>query len=125
MGFIHRRTSKQASKVKNLLGLTLSRLAVARRPRLARRSISRDDVGQLLALGHQDRALHRVWDSLGSQSSYILFNGSILMLALFSLQAEQVIQEEKMLEAFDMIEVYCNRLIEHAAQLDKLQYVSF
>ncbi|GJN08421.1 hypothetical protein PR202_ga26334 [Eleusine coracana subsp. coracana] len=92
MGFIHRRTSKQAGKVKNLLGLALSRLAVARRPRLARKSISRGDVGQLLALGHQDRALHR---------------------------AEQVIEEEKMLEAFDMIELYCNRLIEHAAQLDK------
>jgi hypothetical protein len=30
-----------------------------------------------------------------------------------------------MLEAFDMIELYCNRLIEHAAQLDKPQYVSF
>ncbi|TVU47681.1 hypothetical protein EJB05_07287 [Eragrostis curvula] len=90
MGFIHRRTSKQTSKV-NLLGLSLSRLAVARRPRLARKSISRSDVDQLLALGHRDRALHR---------------------------AEQVI-EENMLEAFDMIRLYCNCLIEHAAQLDK------
>ncbi|KAK3147765.1 hypothetical protein QOZ80_3BG0286430 [Eleusine coracana subsp. coracana] len=92
MGFIHRRTSKQAGKVKNLLGLALSRLAVARRPRLARKSIFRGDVGQLLALGYQDRALHR---------------------------AEQVIEEENMLEAFDMIELYCNRLIEYAVQLDK------
>jgi vacuolar protein sorting-associated protein IST1 len=61
MGFIHRRTSKQTSKVKTLLGLALSRLAAARRPRLARKSISCSDVGQLLALGHLDRALHRVW----------------------------------------------------------------
>lgn len=61
MGFIHRRTSKQTSKVKTLLGLSLSRLAAARRPRLARKSISHSDVGQLLALGHLDRALHRVW----------------------------------------------------------------
>ena len=60
MGFIHKRTTKQTSKVKNLLVLALSRLGVARRPRLARKSISRADVGQLLALGHQDRALHRV-----------------------------------------------------------------
>jgi hypothetical protein len=30
-----------------------------------------------------------------------------------------------MLEAFHMIEPYCNRLMEHAAQLDKPQYVSF
>ncbi|CAD6202972.1 unnamed protein product [Miscanthus lutarioriparius] len=60
MGFIHRRTSKQTSKVKTLLGLALSRLAAARRPRLARKSISRSDVGQLLALRHLDRALHRL-----------------------------------------------------------------
>ncbi|GJN30937.1 hypothetical protein PR202_gb19285 [Eleusine coracana subsp. coracana] len=120
MGFIHRRTSKQAGKVKNLLGLALSRLAVARRPRLARKSIFRGDVGQLLALGYQDRALHRVCTSLESQSSYtVLFNTGILMLAPFSSQAEQVIEEENMLEAFDMIELYCNRLIEYAVQLDK------
>ncbi|KAG2553236.1 uncharacterized protein LOC120652962 [Panicum virgatum] len=92
MGFIHRRTSKQTGRVKNLLGLALSRLAVARRPRLARKSISRGDVGQLLALGHLDRTLHR---------------------------AEQVIEEDNMLEAFNIIEQYCNRLIEHAKQLDK------
>ncbi|RLN18601.1 IST1-like protein [Panicum miliaceum] len=92
MGFIHRRTSKQTGRVKTLLGLALTRLAVARRPRLARKSISRGDVGQLLALGHLDRALHR---------------------------AEQVIEEDNMLEAFNIIELYCNRLIEHAKQLDK------
>lgn len=60
MGFIQGRTSKQTSRVKTLLRLALSRLAAARRPRLARKSISRSDVGQLLALGHIDRALHRV-----------------------------------------------------------------
>ncbi|TKV97008.1 hypothetical protein SEVIR_9G467500v4 [Setaria viridis] len=92
MGFIHRRTSKQTSKVKTLLELALSRLTVASRPRLARKSISRSDVAQLLALGHLDRALHR---------------------------AEQVMEEDNMLEAFNIIELYCNRLIEHAKQLDK------
>ncbi|PUZ41851.1 hypothetical protein GQ55_9G537200 [Panicum hallii var. hallii] len=92
MGFIHRRTSKQTGRVKTLLGLALKRLAVARRPRLARKSISRGDVGQLLALGRLDRALHR---------------------------AEQVIEEDNMLEAFNIIELYCDRLIEHAKQLDK------
>jgi hypothetical protein len=47
------------------------------------------------------------------------------MLASLSLQAHQVIEEENMLEAFDMIELYCNRLIQHAVQLDKPQYVYF
>ena len=50
MGFVHRRTSKQTSKVKTLLGPALSRLAAARRPRFARKSITRSDVGQLLAV---------------------------------------------------------------------------
>lgn len=60
MGFIHRKTSKKTAKLKTLLGLAVSRLAVARRPRVARKSIACGDVGQLLALGHLDRALHRV-----------------------------------------------------------------
>ncbi|XP_062208854.1 uncharacterized protein LOC133910490 [Phragmites australis] len=94
MGFFHRKTSKQTSRVKNLLKLALSRLAIARRPRLARKSISRGDAGQLLALGHLDRALRR---------------------------AEQVIEEDNMLQAFDIIELCCKRLIQHAAQLDKPQ----
>ncbi|KAF8676649.1 hypothetical protein HU200_046884 [Digitaria exilis] len=92
MGFIHRRTSKQTVKVKTLLGLALTRLAVARRPHVARRSISSSDVSQFLALGHLDRALHR---------------------------AEHVIEEDNILEAFSIIELYCNRLIENAKQLDK------
>ncbi|XP_006649770.1 uncharacterized protein LOC102715830 [Oryza brachyantha] len=92
MGFIHWKTSKQTGKLKTLLGLALSRIAVARRPRLARKSIATDDVRQLLTLGHLDRAIHR---------------------------AEQVIVEDTMLEAFEMIELYCKRLIEHAARLDK------
>ncbi|KAL5217964.1 hypothetical protein ABZP36_018648 [Zizania latifolia] len=92
MGFIHRKTSKQTRKLKTLLHLAVSRIAVARRPRLARKSIATGDVGQLLALGHLDRAIHRV---------------------------EQVIEESNMLEAFEMIELYCKRLIEKAVQLDK------
>ncbi|XBH85934.1 hypothetical protein VPH35_073726 [Triticum aestivum] len=91
MGFLHK-TSKQTAKLKSLLGLAVSRIAVARQPRLARRSIACSDVSQLLVLGHLDRALHR---------------------------AEQVIQEDNMLEAFGIIELYCKRLIEQAEQLDK------
>jgi hypothetical protein len=60
MGFFHRNTSKQTSRVKKLLKLTLARLVTARCPRLARKSISRGDVSQLLALGYLECALHRV-----------------------------------------------------------------
>nr|CAB3446409.1 unnamed protein product [Digitaria exilis] len=94
MGFFNRKTSKQTSRVKKLLKLALSRLTIARRPRLARKSISLSDVGQLLILGHLDRAIQR---------------------------AEQFIEEDNMLLALDIIELYCKSLIEHAAKLDKPQ----
>ncbi|KAL6648423.1 hypothetical protein ACP70R_012647 [Stipagrostis hirtigluma subsp. patula] len=92
MGLFGKSTSKQTAKLKSLAKLTASRLAVVRRPRLGRRSIARGDVGQLLAIGHLDRAL---------------------------LRAEQVIEEDNMLEVLDIIELYCKILIEHAAQLEK------
>lgn len=63
MGFFHGKTSKQTSRVKKLLTLALSRgsrLAIAQRPRLTRKSISRCDViSQLLELGHLHRAFRR------------------------------------------------------------------
>ncbi|CAM0872361.1 unnamed protein product [Alopecurus aequalis] len=92
MGFFTKSTSKQTAKLKALIKLAVARLAVARRPRVGRRSIARADVAQLLAIGHLDRALVR---------------------------AEQVIEEDSMLEVLDILELYCRILIDHAAQLDK------
>jgi vacuolar protein sorting-associated protein IST1 len=37
------------------------------------------------------------------------------------MQAEQVIEEDNMLQAFEIIELSCKRLIDHAAELDKPQ----
>ncbi|RRT54590.1 hypothetical protein BHE74_00015656 [Ensete ventricosum] len=54
------RTSRQTSKLKSFLGLTVSRLAVLRNRRQVRRDQARGDVVQLLQLGHVDRALLRV-----------------------------------------------------------------
>lgn len=45
------------------------------------------------------------------------------MLAYLLVQAEQVIQEDNMLEALGIIELYCKCLVEKAAQLDKPQYL--
>ncbi|CAN6289982.1 unnamed protein product [Urochloa humidicola] len=91
MGLFGKSTSKQTAKVKTLVKLAAARLAVVRRPRLGRRSIARSDVGQLLSIGHLDRAL---------------------------LRAEQVIEEDNMLEALDLIELYCKILVEQASQLE-------
>ncbi|XP_040377654.1 uncharacterized protein LOC102700976 [Oryza brachyantha] len=85
-------TSKQTAKLKSLIKLAVARLAVARKPRLGRRSIARGDVAQLLSIGHLDRALIR---------------------------AEQVVDESNMLEVLDILELYCKILIEQIAQLDK------
>ncbi|PWZ58710.1 hypothetical protein Zm00014a_011996 [Zea mays] len=92
MGLFGKSTSKQTAKLKSLVKLAAARLAVVRRPRLGRRSIARSDVGQLLSIGHLDRALVR---------------------------AEQVIEEDNMLEALDVIELYCKILVEQTAQLEK------
>jgi vacuolar protein sorting-associated protein IST1 len=37
----------------------------------------------------------------------------------FSTQAEQIIEEDNMLQSLDIIELYCKRLVEHATQLEK------
>uniref|UniRef100_A0A453IGU4 IST1-like protein n=1 Tax=Aegilops tauschii subsp. strangulata TaxID=200361 RepID=A0A453IGU4_AEGTS len=92
MGFFTKSTSKQTAKLKSLVKLAVARLAVVRRPRLGRRSIARGDVAQLLSIGHLDRALAR---------------------------AEQVMEEDSMLEGLDIIEHYCKILVEHSAQLEK------
>uniref|UniRef100_A0A0D9VS37 Uncharacterized protein n=1 Tax=Leersia perrieri TaxID=77586 RepID=A0A0D9VS37_9ORYZ len=128
MGFI-RKTSRKTGKLKTLLGLAVSRIAVARRPRLARKSIATDDVRQLLTLGHLDRAVHRVhiYDIfLGRHECHEVRDHIALQCKLpqiicldFASQAEQVIAEDNMLEAFELIELYCKRLIENASKLDK------
>ncbi|XP_047086109.1 uncharacterized protein LOC124697585 [Lolium rigidum] len=97
MGLFFRKSSKQTGKLKSLLKLAISRVAIARRPRLARKSIASGDVCQLLALGHIDRAIHR---------------------------AEQVIKEDNMLEALGTVEAYCKCLTQKSAQLDKPQECS-
>ncbi|KAK4376473.1 hypothetical protein RND71_002769 [Anisodus tanguticus] len=75
----------KTSKFKATTNLAISRVAVLKNQRQARRSIARSDVVQLLNLGHHERALLRV---------------------------EQVIKEQNMLDLFDMIEGYCNLAIE-------------
>jgi len=98
MGLFFRwKCSRQTCKLKSLLELAVPRVAIASKPRLARKSIASGDVCQLLALGHIDRALSR---------------------------AEQVIKEDNMLEALGIIELYCKCLVDKAAQLDKPQECS-
>lgn len=73
------------SKLKALIKLAVSRLAVLKNQRRARCSLAKSDVVQLLNLGHHDRALLRV---------------------------EQVIKEQNALDVFVMIEGYCHLLVE-------------
>uniref|UniRef100_A0A804KV46 IST1-like protein n=1 Tax=Musa acuminata subsp. malaccensis TaxID=214687 RepID=A0A804KV46_MUSAM len=86
-----RRSSRQMPMLKSLLSLTVCRLAVLRNRRQARCDQAREDVAQLLQLGHVDSALLRV---------------------------EYVIKEQNMLDAFAMVEHYCHLLGERAVLLD-------
>ncbi|XP_065027115.1 uncharacterized protein LOC135651171 [Musa acuminata AAA Group] len=86
-----RRSSRQMPMLKSLLSLTVCRLAVLRNRRQARCDQAREDVAQLLQLGHVDSALLRV---------------------------EYVIKEQNILDAFAMVEHYCHLLGERAVLLD-------
>uniref|UniRef100_A0A0D9ZCA8 Uncharacterized protein n=1 Tax=Oryza glumipatula TaxID=40148 RepID=A0A0D9ZCA8_9ORYZ len=85
------RTTKQTARLKSMLGLAVTRLGVLRGHRQVRCAQARGDVEQLLRLGHPDRAL---------------------------LRAEQVIREQNTLDAFLMLESYCNLITERAALVD-------
>ncbi|XP_050373511.1 uncharacterized protein LOC126791148 [Argentina anserina] len=84
--------SSKTSKLKPLLALALSRLAVLKTQRQAKCGLSRSDVLQLLQLGQHERALLRV---------------------------EQVIKEQNMLDVYIMIERYCNLLIERVHLIEQ------
>ncbi|XP_020673798.1 uncharacterized protein LOC110093300 isoform X2 [Dendrobium catenatum] len=81
------KTSRELTKLKTLLGLTVSRLALLRNQRQTRCAQAEADVAHLLLLGHQDRAL---------------------------LRAEMVIKERNMLDVLAMVESYCHLLTERA-----------
>lgn len=81
------RTSRKLTKLKTLLGLTVSRLALLRSQRHSRCEQAQADVAQLLLLGHLDRALLRV---------------------------ELVIKERNMIDVLAMVEGYCHLLTERA-----------
>ncbi|WOL12648.1 hypothetical protein Cni_G21415 [Canna indica] len=88
-----RTTSRRmTSKLKPLLGLAVSRLAVLRNHRQVRCNQARGDVAQLLRLGHVDRALLRV---------------------------EHAISEQNMFDVFSMLDHYCHLLTEKILLLDQ------
>ncbi|KAG1330542.1 IST1-like protein [Cocos nucifera] len=91
LDFLLGRNSKKTSKLKTLLGLNVSRLAILRNHRQVRQAQSRGDVAQLLQLGDIDRALLRV---------------------------EHVIKEQNMLQVFVMIEGYCHLIRERDVLLE-------
>ncbi|XP_078155420.1 uncharacterized protein LOC144551348 isoform X2 [Carex rostrata] len=86
------RISKENAKLKSLLAVTGSQAVVLKTRREVRCTNSRDDVTQLLSLGHHDRALLRV---------------------------EHVIKEQNMVDVYSMIESYCYVISERCDLLEK------
>ncbi|KAJ4791352.1 Regulator of Vps4 activity in the MVB pathway protein [Rhynchospora pubera] len=86
------RISRENAKLKSLLSVTASRAVVLKSRRVVRCNNTRDDVAQLLILGHHDRALLRV---------------------------EHVVKEQNMVDVYSMIESYCYVISERCAMLEK------
>ncbi|KAG6601314.1 uncharacterized protein LOC111458470 isoform X2 [Cucurbita moschata] len=84
--------SFKTTRFKSLVNLAISRLAVLANQRQVRSSQARSDVVQLLQLGHQERALLRV---------------------------EQVIKDQKLLDAYVIIESYCEAVLERIRLLEQ------
>ncbi|KAI3516758.1 hypothetical protein L1887_15769 [Cichorium endivia] len=82
----------KTSKLKTTLNLAICRLSLLKNHRLARFTIARSDVIQLLRLNHHQQALIRV---------------------------EQVIKDQNMLDVYDMIHGYCDLLIQRINLIDK------
>ncbi|CAL4918655.1 unnamed protein product [Urochloa decumbens] len=85
------RTTKQTARLRSLLGLAATRLAVVRGHRQVRCAQARGDVEQLLRLGHADRALAR---------------------------AEHAVREQNALDALADLEGYCGLILDRAALVD-------
>ncbi|XP_038893459.1 uncharacterized protein LOC120082250 isoform X2 [Benincasa hispida] len=83
--------SFKTTRFKALVNLAISRLAVLANQRQVRASHARSDVVQLLQLGHHERALFRV---------------------------EQVIKDQKLLDAYAIIESYCEVVLERIKLLE-------
>nr|XP_017233602.1 PREDICTED: uncharacterized protein LOC108207678 [Daucus carota subsp. sativus] len=86
------RNTFKTSKLKPVVSLAISRLAIFKKQRQARSNIARSDVVELLNLGHHERAFLRV---------------------------EQVIKEQNMLKVFVMIEGYCHILKDRVGLIGK------
>ncbi|XP_023547113.1 uncharacterized protein LOC111806012 isoform X2 [Cucurbita pepo subsp. pepo] len=84
--------SFKTTRFKSLVNLAISRLAVLANQRQVRSSQARSDVVQLLQLGHQERALFRV---------------------------EQVIKDQKLLDAYVIMESYCEAVLERINLLEQ------
>ncbi|KAG6511625.1 IST1-like protein [Zingiber officinale] len=83
---------RRLSKLKPILALALARLSVLRSHHQLRTGQARDQVANLLQLGHLDRAL---------------------------LRAEQVIKEQSTVEAFEILSHYCHLLTERIGLLQE------
>ncbi|KAL7589510.1 hypothetical protein Lser_V15G37068 [Lactuca serriola] len=83
----------KTSKLKTTLNLAIPRLSQLKKHRLARFTIARSDVIQLLRLNHHQQALLRV---------------------------EQVIKDQNMLDVYDMIHGYCNLLIQRINLIEQV-----
>lgn len=115
-----------ASKLKSITLLAISRIAILKNHRKARASYAHNDISQLLKLGYHDQALIRV--SINTILLYLFVNSISLLfnkhfLFFIYQQVEHWIVEQNMLDAFVIIEDFCNVLREKAHILENNKLV--
>lgn len=88
----------KASKFKTLAKLAISRIGILKNQHQVRCTHARSDVIELLNLGHHEQALLRV---------------------------EHLIREQNMVDAFTIMETYCNLLVEKVMLIQNNKYVWF
>ncbi|TMX04551.1 hypothetical protein EJD97_007574 [Solanum chilense] len=102
----------KASKVTTLSNLAISRISILKKQHQVRCSLARSDVTQLLHLGRQEDALHRVSSQNVPQYIPLLSSSNSTSDHFHYFQVELVIKEQNTVDALTMMEKYCHLLIE-------------
>lgn len=117
----------KTAKFKRLVELVSSRIAVLEKQHRLRCMQAQSDVVALLKLGHQESALLRVTSPSPPPLSQSILSLPVShklcgVFTIIIFQVELVITEQNTLDAYSMIENFCNLLEERVVQLENNRF---
>lgn len=117
----------KTAKFKRLVELVSSRIAVIEKQHRLRCMQAQSDVVALLKLGHQESALLRVTSPSPPPLSLSILSLPVShklcgVFTIIIFQVELVITEQNTLDAYSMIENFCNLLEERVVQLENNRF---